>query len=107
MGPSSVYLTQYGERVELMSRRSRYRQHAHLPQPNISARAQSDADRHGNHRTGSGMDSLTAQAPRPAASFYAATLGALASIGRLKAAKPMCKRSRQPDFDADRSRPPW
>ena len=57
--------------------------------------------------TGSGMDGLTAQAPRPAASFYAATLGALASIGRLTAAKPMCKRSRQPDFDADRSRPPW
>ena len=106
MGPSSVYLTQYGERVELMSRRSRYRQHAHLPQPNISARAQSDADGHGNHRTGSAW-TVSRPTPRPAASFYAATLGALASIGRLKAAKPMCKRSRQPDFDADRSRPPW
>ena len=50
MGPSSVYLAQYDERIELMSRRSRYRQHAHLPQPNIPARAQSDADGHGNHR---------------------------------------------------------
>jgi len=89
MGPSSVYLAQYGERIELMSRRSRYRQHAHLPQPNISARAQSDADGHGNHRTGSGMDSLTAQAPRPAAPFYAAPLGVLASIRRLTAAKPL------------------
>ena len=39
--------------------------------------------------TGSGMDGLTAQAPRPAASSYAAPLGALASIRPLTAAKPL------------------
>jgi hypothetical protein len=106
MGPSSVYLAQHGERLELMLRCSRYRQHAHLPQPNISARAQSDVDGHGNHRTGSGIDSLTAQAPRTAASFYAAPLGALASIRRLTAAKPLASEVVGPTSMLT-ARPPW